>query len=286
LIIAALLFAQVLALLLSGYYRHWRQYKHHLQIGNTSATIARTTPPTTSADKKAASWSDFREFEVKRRVIEDTDGQICSFYLAPIDGQPLPPFKSGQFLTFRLPIEDHREHETLTRCYSLSERPRPDHYRVTIKRIPPPEGEPGLSPGRGSSFFHDHIAQGSRLKLKAPAGQFHLDQESDRPLVLIGGGIGITPMLSMLKHLLENGSEREIWLFYGVRNGREAIMSQRLRTLAQQHPNFHLHLCFSQPLEGDLKDGNYQHYGRVESIFCVTPCLWLATSSISAGHHR
>ncbi|MCW8891542.1 MAG: 2Fe-2S iron-sulfur cluster-binding protein [Sedimenticola sp.] len=260
LIIAALLFAQTAAMLLSGYYRHWRQHKHRLQSGNTSAATARTTLPTTSREKKAAGWSGFREFEVKHRVIEDTDGQICSFYLVPMDGKPLPAFQPGQFLTFRLSTDN----EPLTRCYSLSDRPRPDYYRVTIKRVLSPSNETGLPPGRSSNYFHDQITQGSRLQIKAPAGQFHLDQESDRPLVLIGGGIGITPMLSMLEHLLVIGSEREIWLFYGARNSREAIMSQRLRTLEQQHPNFHLHLCFSQPLEGDLEGGNYQHHGRVD----------------------
>jgi hypothetical protein len=91
LIIAALRFAQTAAMLLSGYYRHWRQHKHRLQSGNTSAATARTTLPTTSREKKAAGWSGFREFEVKHRVIEDTDGQICSFYLVP-HGGPCQPW--------------------------------------------------------------------------------------------------------------------------------------------------------------------------------------------------
>lgn len=260
LIIAALLIAQALALLLSGYFRQWRQRKHYSQTNDTLAATARAVPTVTSSGKDATGWSGFREFEVKHRVLEDTDSRICSFYLAPVDGEPLPPFKPGQFITFRLPTDS----ETLTRCYSLSDRPRSDYYRVTIKRVPPPNKATGLPPGRSSSFFHDHITSGSRLQVKTPAGQFHLDQDSDRPLVLIGGGIGITPLLSMLEHLLENGSERGIWLFYGVRNSREAVMPQQLGNLAQQHPNFHLHICCSQPLEGDSEGVNYLHHGRVD----------------------
>jgi len=267
LIIAALLIAQALLLLLSGYLRRWRQRERYPQTDDPTIATARTVSTATSSGKEATGWCGFREFEVKHRVLEDTDGRICSFYLAPIDGEPLPPFNPGQFLTFRLPTNS----ETLTRCYSLSDRPRADYYRVTIKRVLPPNKETGLPPGRSSSFFHDHITPGSRLQVKTPAGQFHLDQDSDRPLVLIGGGIGITPLLSMLEHLLENGSKRGIWLFYGVRNSHEAIMSQQLGSLAQQHPYFHLHLCFSEPLEGDREGVNYLHHGRVDiDLLCRT----------------
>lgn len=264
LIIAALLISEAAALLLTGYYHRWQKLKTGLGQINPPAAMPLSPGSALLRPGGKQPWSGFRELEVKRRVYEDADRQICSFYLAPLDGQPLPPFQPGQFLTFRLIVEDSGGSGTLTRCYSLSDRPRSDYYRVTIKRVAGSAGEAGLPPGRGSNYFHDHMEPGSRLQVKAPTGRFHLDLESDRPMALIGGGIGITPMLSMLEHLLKNGSKREIWLFYGVRNGGEAIMSQHLRTLAQQHANFHLHLCFSQPLEGDLKDGNYQHYGRVD----------------------
>jgi ferredoxin-NADP reductase len=262
LIIATLLIAQVAALLLSGYYRRWRQNKQQPQDGETTATRAHTAP--NAANGKAAGWSGLREFEVKRRVVEDTDGQICSFYLAPLDGEPLPPFKPGQYLTFRLDMEGADGGGTITRCYSLSDRPGSDHYRVTIKRVPAPLNKPELPPGRSSNYFHDHIQEGSHLQVKAPAGHFFLDQESERPLVLIGGGIGITPMLSMLGYLLENGSQREIWLFYGVRNSHEMVMQPQLQALAGRHANFHLHSCFSKPLEGEILGTHYQHRGWVD----------------------
>jgi len=114
---------------------------------------------------------------------------------------------------------------------------------------------------------------GSLLQVRAPAGHFHIDR-SDAPVVLIGGGIGITPMLSMLNWCLVEQPGREIWLFYGVRNGRELVMRPHLKTLAATHPNFHLRLCFSDPLPEDLaredvtgKDQtrhDYLHHGRVD----------------------
>lgn len=210
-------------------------------------------------------WEGFREFRVERRRVEDDSGAVCSFYLVPADGRPLPAFRPGQYLTFRLRVSDSVTHEaqTVVRCYSLSDRPRPDHYRISIKRVPPPPGRPDLPPGVGSNFFHDQARVGTRLWVKAPAGQFYLREET-LPVVLVGGGIGITPMLSMLNALLESGDPREVWLFYGVRNGAEQVMKAQLRTLAERYSQFHLHLCYSDPRPGDVEGRDYQHRGRVD----------------------
>jgi ferredoxin-NADP reductase len=83
-------------------------------------------------------------------------------------------------------------------------------------------------------------------------------------VVLIGGGIGITPMLSMLDWALAEQPGREVWLFYGVRNGREMIMKSRLESLAAAHPNFHLRICFSDPKAEDVAVRDYQHRSRVD----------------------
>ena len=101
------------------------------------------------------------------------------------------------------------------------------------------------------------------LQVRAPAGHFHLDR-GDAPVVLVAGGIGITPLLSMLNWSLAEQPGREIWLFYGVRNSRELIMKAHLEALATAHPNFHLRLCFSQPLPDDQVGRDYQHQGRVD----------------------
>ena len=82
--------------------------------------------------------------------------------------------------------------------------------------------------------------------------------------MLIAGGIGITPMLSIVNSVLERGIEREIWLYYGVRNGREHVMKGHLQTLAGRHDNFHLHVCYSAPDESDIEGTDYHHRGRVD----------------------
>jgi len=252
-LILGVVLLQLLVLGLLGFYRRKREYRA-LKMGEDQpqAIALSAQEPLKAKTTSAASglaWEGFRQFEVKQRVYEDTAHSICSFYLVPLDGEPLPIFKPGQFLTFRLPLTDAGTGtaRTLVRCYSLSDRPRPDHYRVTIKRVPAPAGRADLSPGQGSSCFHEQVQVGSRLQVKAPTGHFYLIEEAPLPVVLIGGGIGITPMLSILNTLLESGSKREVWLFYGVRNGSEVIMNDHLRALARMHAHFHLHLCYSRP---------------------------------------
>jgi ferredoxin-NADP reductase len=270
LIVVAVLLTQVSVVLLVGLYRRKRQYREIDE--RASEPQAPPGPQETipsSADSpsaSAASWEGFREFWVQRRKIEDGNRFICSIYLVPIDGQPLPSFRPGQFLTFRLPIKDPVTHQpkTVVRCYSLSDRPQPDYYRVSIKRVPAPADQPEVPPGVSSNFFHDQVQKGSKLLVKAPSGHFHLMEDKPLPVVLIGGGIGITPMLSILNTLLENGSTRELWLYYGVRNGAEQIMKEHLQSLAKGHANFHLHLCYSNPSDNEVADVDYQHNGRVD----------------------
>ncbi|MBN1005642.1 2Fe-2S iron-sulfur cluster-binding protein [Amphritea pacifica] len=227
------------------------------------STITRSTTDEESYHPAEAAWKGFREFIVQRRVPEDSQHSVCSFYLAPTDGQPLPPFIPGQFLTFKLAISDTDQTKSVVRCYSLSDAPRSDYYRISVKRAQAPVGLPEIPAGLASSFLHDQVREGDTLQVRAPGGHFHLMEAEPLPIVLIGGGIGITPMLSMLNTLLENGTDREIWLYYGVCNGADQIMKEHLQTFADNHHNFHLYICYSAPLESDIEGIDYQHKGRV-----------------------
>ncbi|MBK6907564.1 MAG: hypothetical protein IPH08_10960 [Rhodocyclaceae bacterium] len=177
-----------------SFWRHWGEYQA-LRTGAGAdggmAVPVKVTLPSASEPASVAAWGGFRNFRVDRKEIEDGAQSICSFYLVPEDKQPLPAFKPGQFLTFRLdvPAPDGKT-EQITRCYSLSDAPRQDFYRVSIKRVPAPTGSAYL-PGRSSNYFHDHVQVGEVLQVRAPGGHFHIDS-SDAPVVLVGGGIGIT----------------------------------------------------------------------------------------------
>ena len=208
--------------------------------------------------KSELSWSGFRKFRILRKIPESRD--ICSFYLTPHDGKHLPPFTPGQYLTFQLNVNS----KPVVRCYSLSDSPNhPDYYRVTIKRVPAPRDVADAPPGLISNYFHDHLRAGDIVDVKAPAGHFILDMTAQRPVVLIAGGVGITPMLSMLNAAIEAGSRRDIWFFYGVRNRGEHIMKDHFEQVAREHPNVHLNICYSDPTADDKVGADYQHGERV-----------------------
>ena len=255
--IAAAIVLQIAAYLSIEFWNHWLEYRalrHRIDEFNLPI-------PTEEFVPNVASWAGLRAFRVDRRVVEDVAQSICSFYLVPEDGQALSSFRPGQFLTFSLDIPWRGERHQVVRCYSLSDAPQSDYYRISVKRISQPPNS-DYPPGRASNFLHDQIAIGDVLQVRSPSGHFHIDQ-SMAPVVLIGGGIGITPMLSMLNWSLAEQPGREVWLFYGVRNGRELVMKTHLEVLAAQHPNFHLRFCLSEPLPEDVA-GDKQIVSRVD----------------------
>lgn len=216
-----------------------------------------------------AAWSGWREFRVIRRAFEDPAQTQCSFYLAPVDGKPLPDFKPGQFLTFSLDVADGAavtgvRQRTITRCYSLSDRPDSGQYRVTIKRVPAPADHPEFEPGISSNHFHDHVRLGDVLRVKAPSGHFFIDPDVSVPAVLIGGGIGITPMMSMLGWCLAEQPRRVLHLYYGLRNSEEHAYKAVLEAHAATHASLRLHIVYSRPGPMDELGRDFQHHGHVD----------------------
>ena len=291
LLITAAILAQVAVFGLFGWLRQRAQLRVLERQGDGAARLVGAperdrdqdldpVPVAQASPAPAPAWPGHREFVVQRRVIEDGNGTVCSFYLAPADGQPLPTYRPGQYLTFRLEVPDPAggPPKTLVRCYSLSDRPRTDYYRVSIKRVPPPPGRPDLPPGVVSNYFHDQLKEGTRVWARAPSGHFYLTQDSPLPVVLIGGGIGITPLLSMLNTMSHRADPRQVWLFYGVRNGAEHIMPDQLKTLSEGQPGFHLHCCYAVPDADDLLGRDYQQQGFVD--------LKLLQRTLGFGRHE
>ena len=248
------------------FWRHWTGYQTlRSQVADLELPLPQAVPPTSekSEAQAIAAWTGLRTFRVDSKTVEDAVQSVCSFYLVPEDGEPLPSFLPGQFLTFRLDVPTSAGgSEQIIRCYSLSDAPNPDSYRISIKRVPSPAGS-NFPPGRSSNHFHEHVEVGSLLQVRAPSGHFHIER-SEAPVVLIGCGIGITPMLSMLNWSLAEQKGREVWLFYGVRHGRELVMKSHLEALTAAHTNFHLRVCFSDPQAEDVAGRDYQHHGRVD----------------------
>ncbi|OYY91566.1 MAG: FAD/NAD(P)-binding oxidoreductase [Sphingomonas sp. 28-66-16] len=221
--------------------------------------------PTQADAVSNAAWSGLRAFRVRSRDDEDDAISQTSFYLEPVDGQPLAPYRAGQFLTFQFELADALgEVRPVTRCYSLSDRHDPEAYRITVKRIPSPRDRPDLPPGLVSNHFHDRIAPGAIVQVRAPSGAFVLDDDANIPAVLIAGGIGITPLFAMARDALATRPDRALHLFYGVRDRREMIFEADLLTMAQHHPNFHLTCVQSAPLPGEGEADRYHAVGFID----------------------
>ena len=195
--------------------------------------------------------------------MEDAARSQQSFELVPVDGEPLSPFKPGQYVTVQLP-QAPESSAPLIRCYSLSDSPSTTHYRITVKRVQAPLHAPHLPPGMGSGALHDQVKEGDVLPLRAPSGDFYLDPSNTRDIVLIAGGIGITPLMCMLAWLSEHQPERKVHLYYGVRNGSEQVFGEVLSALAQRHPAWQIKRVFSCPQSHEIAGKHFDHQGRVE----------------------
>jgi len=240
-----------------------------------TAVVTTLVEATPIAAKVDSAWSGWRDFRVVRREWEDANQCQCSFYLEPVDGAVLQPFKPGQFLTFSLPVASQI---SVTRCYSLSDAPHPQHFRITVKRVVTPDHLPDVLPGVASSHLHDQVQVGDVLAVRAPSGHFFLHTDSEVPVVLIGGGIGITPMMSMLEWSLQMHPTRVAHLFYGVRNGTDHAFKSVLESLAQRHANMHLHIVYSRPGPADALGQDYQHTGHVD--------IGLIKQTLPHGRHQ
>ena len=218
---------------------------------------------TVERDRTELSWNGKRKFEIQKRVYENLAEDICSFYLVPHDHRPIPPFKPGQFLTFELPVPG--QPQPVVRCYSLSDSPlHEDYYRVSIKKLGPhPNAPEGTPPGLSSNYFHDNLQVGEIVEVFAPAGEFYLNEESERPVILVAGGVGLTPVVSMLDTLVERGSNREILFFYGAGNRAEHAMYDHLKMVGRENSNVRVVVCYSHPTDKCVEGEDYDHKGFV-----------------------
>lgn len=260
LIIAALA-AQILLIFFTSVRRaFYEREQHNLSRQRLQLLVKAAAAKAKEAEQVKMVWNGYRKFRVARKVFECHD--VYSFYLAPHDGKPLPSFKPGQYLTFQLDIPGRDK--PVIRCYSLSDCHRSEYYRVTIKRACAPSDNTNVPHGCASSYFCDTVKEGDILDVKAPGGNFCIDLTTNSsPVVLISGGVGITPMLSMAAAILESGDKREVYFFFGARNKTDHIQKETLDRLAAEYDNFHLHVCYSKPAREDQNGKDYHHSERV-----------------------
>lgn len=187
-------------------------------------------------------WQDFKQFRVLRK--EKESDVITSFYLIPANGDAVPDFKPGQYITVRMPSPCGH---TTMRNYSLSDKPGQNHFRISVKRETGPKA--GTPDGYVSNTLHDSIHVGSILELAPPCGEFFLDtsEEHDRPLVFLAAGVGITPILSMLHAALDHMPDRQIILIHGSLHENAQAFRATVDMLSARHKNLKTHFRYSEP---------------------------------------
>jgi uncharacterized protein len=207
-------------------------------------------------------WPGTRPLRVAAIVDEATD--LRSFYLTTLDGSPLPRFEPGQYLTLHLPVVQGEP--PVVRCYSLSDRPNSDYYRLTIKHDRASVANSNR-PGIASSFLHQRVQVGDALECSAPQGAFVLDSLRTGPVMLIGAGVGVTPLLSMALTVCREYPQREVYLVLGFRDRAHHPFKRALEELAASAPKLRLFTCYSKPAAGDQQFRDYHQAGRVTATY-------------------
>ncbi len=184
---------------------------------------------------------------------------ISSFYLRRCDGERISPWAAGQFLPIRVAIPG--QSEPVLRTYTLSTRCNPEFYRLSIRC--------GEGASLLSQFMHTAVKAGFRLQAMTPRGKFFLDESSSRPVVLVSGGVGITPMIAIAEHIVEHGKRtgqyRPIHFIHGTQNSGVQAFGKHIRELAAQHPALKVHVCYSHPTGNDKIGVTHDSEGRIDT---------------------
>lgn len=200
------------------------------------------TPSALTVDER----NTYVELEVVK--VERESDIISSFYLRRADGKKLYPWEAGQFLPIRVTIPGHDK--PAIRTYTISTACNPDHYRLSIRRA---DGNALVS-----QFLHANAKPGLRIEAMAPRGKFVLDR-SDRPVVFLSGGVGLTPMIAMTEHIVEEGRRtgtfRPIYFIHGTRSGDVHAFDKAIRSLTGVHPSLDVHVRYSNPGKNDNCEG-------------------------------
>jgi ferredoxin-NADP reductase/MOSC domain-containing protein YiiM len=208
-------------------------------------------PGLSSEGGPSPAWQGFRALRISHIDRESTN--VLSLALVPSDAQPLAMPLPGQFVVVRLrPTPDAAP---ILRSYSLSDAPADDHYRISVKQE---------EKGEASRYLHQHAQVGDLLEVSAPRGGFTLDS-GDGPVVLLGAGVGITPLLAMLHTLSANPTGRTVWWCYGARNGADHPFASESARLLQRIPGSRRHIVYSRPMDSEVAGEHFDARGHLDA---------------------
>ena len=150
-------------------------------------------------------------------------------------------FFPGQYLDIMVPGTEE------SRSFSMANVPgREGHFEFVIKIYPD---------GLFSEFLAEKVSVGDRLDVEGPFGTFTLRESRSSPLIFVGGGAGLAPVLGLLRSMADRGVEREAVFYYGARGQRDLCFEKELRELEERIPNFRYVPALSEPADGDDQAG-------------------------------
>ena len=202
----------------------YRLVAHYLEL-RRKANVKLPPPP-----KKKTFWKG--ELVIAR--IFDETHDVKTFRFVNPDGGPLPfEHIAGQYINLHLNIGDKR----VNRSYTIASSPTRGAYcEISVKKA---------ANGYGSKHLHETFREGQRVKVSAPAGKFYFAGHESERVVLVAGGIGITPMMSVIRSLTDRGWKGDIYLFYSVRTPTDVAFKEELEYLQKRYANLHVDVVIS-----------------------------------------
>ena len=194
-------------------------------------------------------WSSDRDETLRCIQIRQETHDVKTFVLAA-DGPRSFRYLPGQFITLELEINGQK----INRCYTLSSTPtRPDTVSITVKRVPG---------GAVSNWLHDHLRVGMALGVMGPSGHFTCFPTAARQYLLMSGGSGITPLMSMARALHDLGSDADVVFVHCARTPADVLFAEELALMARNMPNFRVAIVCEQHTPGSSYAG---HLGRMDA---------------------
>lgn len=203
-------------------------------------------------------WTGWRDFHVE--TVTKESEVIRSFVLRPADGAPVVRHKPGQYLTFWFDIPGH---PPVKRNYSVSTAPNGETYRISVKREPM---------GLASGWLHDRVEPGTVLKVAPPAGEFFLPNHPERPVVLLSGGVGLTPMVAMAETIVRDHPDLPLHYVHGTLDGSTHAMAAHVDSLVERHPQMRVTTFYESPRAQDTLGRHYDRQGLIDE-------QWLAENT-------
>ena len=209
----------------------FRVVRHYMDLRDRAARRAPAGAAVTAVRQRQF-WTG--ELRVARIFQETPD--VRTFRLAPVDGGALPfDYLPGQYLNLSMTIDGR----SVRRSYTMASSPtRGESCELTVKRAPD---------GLASHHLHDTLREGDMLRVSAPAGRFVFTGKNADRVLFLAGGVGITPLMSMVRYLTDRAWSGAIYLAIAVKTRADVIFQEELGYLERRFPNFHVVTTVSRP---------------------------------------